>query len=105
LQSNHTQESKNSGAVQPLSINRHIVTYAVAGTGKVRPTLDAIILVVFGLAWLGFGLFMLLRPDMALHNTQWPWTRLPRWGMRLVGLVVLFGAGWMLYLSTTKFHH
>jgi hypothetical protein len=66
--------------------------------------LDAIFLLAFGVAWLGFGLFMVARPELALRNTQWPWTRLPQWGMRLAGVVVLAGAGWMLYFGTTKIH-
>jgi hypothetical protein len=59
---------------------------------------EAVLLLIFGIAWLGFGLFMVARPDSALRNTQFPWTRLPRWGMRLLGVFVLGGAVWLFYL-------
>jgi len=57
---------------------------------------------IFGLAWLGFGTFMLARPGSALRNTQWPWTRLPKWGMRTLGMAVLGGAVWWFYLFATR---
>ena len=66
--------------------------------------LSAIFLLAIGLAWLGSGLFMLARPESALRKTQWPWTRLPKWGMRLAGVIVVAGGGWILYFGMTKIH-
>ena len=66
--------------------------------------LSAIFLLAIGLAWLGSGLFMLARPESALRKTQWPWTRLPKWGMRLAGVIVVAGGGWTLYFGITKIH-
>lgn len=65
---------------------------------------DVIFFLVFGLAWLAFGIFMVARPQSALHDTQWPWTRLPPWGMRAMGVVVLAGAAWWFYLFVTRLH-
>jgi uncharacterized protein YjeT (DUF2065 family) len=66
--------------------------------------LSAIFLLAIGLAWLGSGLFLLARPESALRKTQWPWTRLPKWGMRLAGVIVVAGGGWILYFGMTKIH-
>lgn len=61
-----------------------------------------IVLLVFGLFWLASGIFMVAKPESALRNTQPPWTYLPLWGTRVLGVVVLLGAAWLFYLSATK---
>jgi hypothetical protein len=63
---------------------------------------ELIAFLIFGLAWLGFGTFMVAKPQSALRNTQWPWTRLPRWGMRVLGIAVLAGAAWWFYLFVIR---
>jgi hypothetical protein len=63
---------------------------------------SAILLFVFAFAWLGFGLFMVFRPEAALRNTQPPWTSLSRWGMRTVGVLVLGGSVWLFHLAVGK---
>ena len=66
--------------------------------------IEAVLFFIFGVAWLGFGGLMAIRPQSALRNTQWPWTRLPQWGMRLLGIAVLAGAAWWFYLFATRLH-
>jgi len=65
---------------------------------------DAIGFLIFGLAWLGFGAFMVAKPQAVLRNTQWPWTQLSRWGTRLLGTLVLAGAAWWLHLFVERLH-
>ena len=57
----------------------------------------AIFFFAFGVAWLLFGAFMVAKPQSALHSTQWPWTRLPAWGMKALGVVILAGAALWFY--------
>jgi len=64
--------------------------------------LETGLFLVFGLAWLGFGTFMVAKPQSALRNTQWPWTCLPSWGMRLLGVGILAGAAWWFYLFASR---
>lgn len=47
---------------------------------------------------------MLAKPQSALRNTQWPYTHLPNWGMRLLGVGVLAGAAWFFYLFASRLH-
>jgi len=63
---------------------------------------NAILLFFFAFAWLGFGLFMVGRPEAALRNTQAPWTRLSPSGMRLMGVLVLGGSAWLFYLALSR---
>ena len=77
---------------------------ALAGAVSSSKMADAIVFLIFGLAWLGFGAFMVAKPQAALRNTQWPWTQLPRWGMRLFGTLVLAGAAWWFYLFAERLH-
>ena len=58
---------------------------------------DASGFLIFGLAWLGFGAFMVAKPHAVLRSTQWRWTQLPRRGTRLLGTIVLAGAAWWFY--------
>jgi len=55
-------------------------------------------LALLGIAlfWLGSGVYVVTKPGLFLKNTQFPWTKLPVWGARLLGVVFLLGGLVML---------
>jgi hypothetical protein len=97
-------------STQPLVHGMTVLARALAGRirkeGAASEDMmaDAIGFLIFGLAWLGFGAFVVAKPQAVLRNTQWPWTPLPRWGTRLLGTVVLAGAAWWFYLFAERLH-
>ncbi len=107
LQLHHQKYESGWGAIEVRLLGAFLlglIVYMLQGMFVRRPMGDAILLFVFAVAWLGSGLFMVARPESAFHRTQYPWTRLPRWGMRLLGVLVLCGAAWLFYLSAIRLH-
>jgi hypothetical protein len=48
-------------------------------------------LLAIALLWLGSGLYIAVRPRAFIQKTQFPWTKLPVWGARLLGIAILIG--------------
>ncbi len=62
----------------------------------------AALFLICGLAWVASGVLMLVRPRAALRRTQAPWTRLPPWGMRVLGAAVLIIGVRLFYLFAAQ---
>jgi hypothetical protein len=43
------------------------------------------------LFWLASGVYVTLNPNRFIHNTQFPWTKLPLWGARILGIALIAG--------------
>jgi len=48
-------------------------------------------LLVIALLWLASGTYMTVKPYRFIANTQFPWTKLPAWGARMLGIAIFVG--------------
>lgn len=74
---------------------------------------DAPVAVVMGVGFLAFGLIMILRPSNVRASFQrfadswkegsWHPYRMPDWGLRLAGLLVIAGATLFFYIAYLGF--
>ncbi len=53
-------------------------------------------LLPIALFWIVSGAYITVKLRAFLRNTQFPWTSLPYWAARLLGIVLLIGAVVML---------
>jgi hypothetical protein len=59
-------------------------------------------LLIIALFWLASGMYITVRPDRFIRDTQFPWTKLPTWGARMLGIAIFIGG--TLILSAYILH-
>jgi len=58
--------------------------------------LERFFLLFIALFWLVCVAYIAVKPDSFLRHTQFPWTKLPVWGARVLGIAILIGGGLIL---------
>jgi uncharacterized protein YhhL (DUF1145 family) len=74
-----------------------VVVVGIVLQGLIRPygaVLEAGLFLVVALAWLWWGISLLLRPDSFIRRAN---ARLPLWVIKIFGIVLLLGAGKFVY--------
>ena len=94
-----SQRERISGNLKALSLTGWgififciVVVVGIALQGLIRPygaVLDAGLFLVIALAWLWWGISLLLRSDSFLRRAN---ARLPLWVIKIFGIVLLLGA-------------
>ena len=46
---------------------------------------------IIALLWLASGVYITAKPDRFIRNTQFPWTKMPPWGARMLGSAIFIG--------------
>ncbi len=60
------------------------------------------LLLFFSLFWIACGVYITARPGRFLVQTQYPWTRLPVWGTRVLGAVIFLTGVVMLHIYVLR---